>query len=244
MDYRKYKLSIREFIYGGGIYISALWILSHLFYDSIIPVVLFSPGIILFYKYMRKLLKQRRDRLLTNQFKDTLNCISSLLSTGFSLENAIIEAKKELLTLHGTSLMYTELDLMSKKLQLNIPVELIISDFASRTDIDAIVTFSQILSIAKPAGGDLRAVILATTKAINSEIDINTEIDTHLAGKKFELYIMSVMPPLIMIYIQLTQPGFFTPVYHNILGVIVMSFCLILYVISIVIAFRILSITR
>lgn len=244
MDYKIYKLTIREFLCGGSIYVSALWILSLLFYDSIIPVVLFSPGIILFYKYLKRLLKKRRDRKLTYQFKDTLNCISSLLSTGFSLENAIVESKKELLVLHGSSLMYQELDLMSKKLQMNIPVEHVFSDFASRTDIDSIITFSQILSIAKPAGGDLRAVILATTKAINTEIDIRTEIDTHLAGKKFELYIMSVMPPLIMIYIQLTQPGFFTPVYHNFLGVIVMSFCLILYVISVVIAFRILSITR
>lgn len=242
MDYRTYTLSIKEYLYGSCLYISGISLLSYLFYCSFLPLIPLCPCVMFFYKYMRKFLKKKRDYQITIQFKDMLTSVSGLLATGFSLENAIIEAEKEIFSLYGASLMYRELDMMINKMKVNIPVEEVFADFANRTDIEAIHTFSQILSISKQTGGDLRSIIFSTTTNISSQIDIRMEIETHLAGKKYELYIMSAMPPIIMAYIKLTQPGFFNPVYHNVLGVIVMSFCLFVYVIAVIMAYKILSI--
>ncbi len=244
MDYRVYKLSLREYIYGGLIFTAIACLLSYLFYCSPWPLVILMPCIFLFYRYMGSFLHRRRQQTITIEFKDMLISLSSLLSTGHSLENAITEVKNEIFTLHGSCIIYDELLMMEKRIQLNIPVETAFSDFAYRTDIEIIHTFSQILSIAKQTGGDLRTIILSATSNISSQIDIRMEIGAHLAGQKLELYIMAAMPPAIMIYIKLTHEGFFDSVYHNLLGVIIMTFCLGLYVASVFIAYRILSATQ
>lgn len=244
MNYSLYKLTIKEYLYGGCIFAAVAYLMSYLFYDSVIPLLILLPCVIFFYKYMRQSLKKKRDRVITTAFKDMLISISSLLSTGHSLENAISEAKKEIFSLHGNCIIYEELVLIEKRLHLNIPIETAFSDFALRTDIEIIHTFSEILSIAKQSGGDLRAVILSTTSNISSQVDIRMEIATHLAGQKLELYIMTAMPPIIMIYIKLTNNGFFNSVYHNFLGIIVMTICLIIYIASVFLAYKIISTTE
>lgn len=205
-------------------------------------MIILLPGCVEFYKYIRRSIKKRRDNVLTLQFKDFLTSVSSLLSTGYSLENAIIESRKELLSIHGDCLMIRELDRMISQLLIHIPVEDIFKDFSLRTDIDEIQTFSQILTIAKQSGGDLIHIIYSTSVAITTRVNIRHEINTILSGKKFELYIMAIMPASIMIYVSFTQPGFFNPMYHNIFGVIIMTICLGLYITSIVLAYKILSI--
>ena len=54
--------------------------------------------------------------------------------------------------------------------------------------------------------------------------------------------IMGVMPLGILIYIGLTSYEFIEPLYHNLMGVIVMSVSLVLYVACLYIAKRIVTI--
>lgn len=241
MDYRKYVFSIKEYILYGLVYITVTGIISYMFYRSIYPVFLFLPGVIWYFRYLRRLLKEKRDSKLTLQFKDFINTLSSLLSTGHSLENAIIGSQKELISLYGSSMIVHELEQMCKKLMLHVPPENIFMDFAMRTDIEHIRSFSEILSIAKRSGGDLIHIILSTSASISAQIEIRREIEINLSGRKYELYVMSVMPLLIMCYIKATQPGFFDPVYGNMAGILIMSLCLFLYGAAVFMANRILS---
>ena len=213
-----------------------------MFYSSLIPIIIFLPGCIIYYHFVRDSLKKRRDNLITLQFKDFLTSISSLLSTGYSLENAIMESRKELFSIHNDCLMIRELDRMISQLLIHVPPETVFKEFSVRTDIDEIKTFSQILSIAKQSGGDLIHIIFTTSSSISSRVNIRMEINTALSGKKFELYIMALMPIVIMIYVSFTQPGFFTPMYHNLIGIVIMTACLATYITALIIAYKILSI--
>ena len=47
---------------------------------------------------------------------------------------------------------------------------------------------------------------------------------------------MNIVPVGIMVYISVTSKGFFDIMYGNILGILVMSFCLIVYVATIILA--------
>lgn len=241
MNYKIYKLSIQEYIYGGTLFTFAAVFLSYLFYNSLWPLILIMPCIIFFFKILKGYLHKRQQQTITIEFKDMLISLSSLLSSGYSVENAISEVRREIFALHGSCIVYKELIGIEKQLQLNVPIEVAFSDFAYRTDIEIIHTFSQILSIAKQTGGNLKSIILATTSNISSQIDVRMEIASHLAGQQLELYIMAIMPPAIMIYIKLTNPGFFSPIYNNILGIVIMTICLMLYIASVYIAYKILS---
>lgn len=234
-------MSIKEYIIYSSAYIAAVSVISFLFYDSVIPVLISIPGIIIYLKKIREILCKKRKNRLTLEFKDFINAVSSLLSTGYSLENAITESKKELVSVHGDSLITMEVEQMTKKLLIHVPPEEIFNDFASRTDINVIRNFSEVINIAKRSGGDLISIIMSTSLSISSHIDIQREIETNLSEKKHELFVMSAMPFIIMIYITLSQPGFFEPVYHNAAGIIIMSLCLIIYAAAIFYAYRIIK---
>ena len=140
-----------------------------LFYDSLIPVLVSIPGIWFYLGKVKDILcKKRKDRL-SLEFKDFINAISSLLSTGYSLENAICESRKEIVSLYSDSLMACEIGQMTKMLLIHIPVEDIFGEFALRTDINDIKNFSAVLNIAKKSGGDLISIISSTSSSISSE---------------------------------------------------------------------------
>ena len=234
IEYKVYRLSFIEYLLFGIIYLSVSAIISFLFYDSLIPIIVLVPFIIIYYKYISNFLCRRRKDYLILQFKDMLHSISASLNSGYSIENSIKEANTEMTILYGkTSYICNELDLMSKKLAINIPIERIFSDFSIRSQCSDIMMFSQILMIAKRNGGDLIAIINSSSQTIGEKIDINREITTVLSSRKYEQNIMFLMPVAIMIYIRLSSDGFFEPVYHNITGILIMSVCLMLYIMAV-----------
>lgn len=86
------------------------------------------------------------------------------------------------------------------------------------------------------------SIIKSTAFVLREKIELKEEIETIVSSRKFEQLIMYLMPFVIFIYIDLTQHGFFSPLYHNITGIIVSTFCLIIYMCSILISKKILEI--
>ena len=50
-----------------------------------------------------------------------------------------------------------------------------------------------------------------------------------ISAKKMEQKIMNMVPFLIIFYVGTTSRGFFDVLYHNLIGVIIMTSCLLFY---------------
>lgn len=72
-------------------------------------------------------------------------------------------------------------------------------------------------------------IIRNSANQIGRQIELRQEIQMLLGGKKMELAVMKVMPFGILLYIDMGNPGYFDPLYHNLLGVIIMTGCLAAY---------------
>lgn len=239
-DYTSYKLSIKEYIVYGAFGISIMAVISYLFYHSFIPVVIFLPFIYLYFKQISHHLYDKRRNKLCRQFKDSLVSLATSLEAGCSIENAIWEAYLEISVLYSrNSYMAIELSSIYNQLKLSIPVEEAFSKLAARTDADDILTFCEILKIAKRTDGNLVSIIRSTANTIQEKFDIKREINTNINGKKFEQIIMSVMPVFIILYIKLSSPDFFDPLYGNAAGITFVTICLLLYGFSIYLSLKI-----
>ena len=244
LSYEKYKLSFIEYFAYGLLYIAILFIISYLFYDSLIPALTLFPLTTIYYRCIKKYLCNRRKHQLLLQFRDMINAISVSLNSGYSIENSIRESLNEMKILYGdTSYIYYEIEMMVKKLTLHIPIEKIFSDFASRSACSDIQMFAQILVIAKRNGGDLISIIKSSSDTISEKIDIEREIATSIASKQFEQRIMFIMPLAIMSYIKFSSAGFFDSVYHNPTGIFLMSVCLIIYILAVILGLKLSTIT-
>lgn len=239
-DYKTYKLSQKEFILYLLLILTTLIIFSNLFYDSIIMIFFFIPFAKLYFKTVNTYLCKRRKVLFCNQFTDAIKAISASLETGCSFENAIWDAYLQMSVVYSqTSYICVELYALYNQVKCSIPIEEAFSNLAARVDIDDILTFCDVINIAKRTDGNIASIIRNTAHTIGEKNNIRLEIQTSLNGKKFEQLVMLVSPLIIILYLKITTPGFFDPLYHNLFGYIFVTTCLIIYSFSIYLSVKI-----
>ena len=218
-------------------------IVSLLFYDSFWGIAA-SPFIYVICSsiYRKSRIKARKDQL-TGQFIDALKSIANAMSAGYSMENACLEAQKEMEMLYGTeAYMYQELAEINRSQKMSVALEKSIEEFANRTKIEDIMSFSQIFSFAKRNGGSMVEIIESTTYKINAKYETQKEIEVSIAAKKMEQRVMSALPIFMVAYLRLTSPEYLSRIYGNALGITFMTGCLMVYAIALIGAERIMDI--
>lgn len=243
MDYRKYSLSVWEkgnlFLRSAGICTLVSW----LFYDHWLFVV-FIP--IIFVVLCRKEAEKRRkerSRELEKQFQNALQSVSGGLLAGYSMENSLREAQKEMVLLYGdNSYICRELKEMNQQAALNVPIEEMIEDLGKRSGIDDIENFAQVFRFAKRGGGNFVRIIHTTASHMQEKEEVRQEVEVLVASKRLEQNIMNVVPLGILAYLKITSGDFLWAVYDNAFGICFMSICLGVYVVALFLAERILRI--
>ena len=104
-------------------------------------------------KMLAKELEKKKETQFLLQFKEAIQAISSALNTGYSVENAVREAKKDL------QLIYTEEDRISKELavmvrniRLQIPIEQIFQELADQVQTEDVRSFVTVFGNALGIG--------------------------------------------------------------------------------------------
>ena len=113
---------------------------------------------------------------------------------------------------------------------VSVPLEELFLDLGERSQVEDIENFASVFYTAKRTGGDMNKVIQKVTRMLGDKIDVKKEIEATLAAKKSEQMIMSLMPAGIIIYLQMTSPGFLNVLYGNPFGIAAMSVCLAIYI--------------
>lgn len=242
-NYGIYIFSGREFIKYLIIGSGFIFLVAKTFYDSVLACIFLIPFLYFYLDQKSKKLQKKRLLQLEKEFRDTILAVSSNLQAGFSVENSFKEARKDIQMLYGNDAdMVYELLLMEQELNTNQTLEKILQSIADRTKSEDILEFSQIFHIAKKSGGDIRNVIMNTSNVIKEKMSVRLELETALAEKRLEQSIMKGMPFFIVFYISLTTRNFFDRLYHNPIGIIIMTGCLAGYVIACLMMDRILEI--
>ena len=204
-----------------------------LFYQSRILMLAAVPLTVLFLKWKKKQFIKERKKALNYQFKDALNALSAAVQAGYSAENAVTACARDLERIYpGDSDIVREFRYIENRQKVSVPVEDLFLSLGERTGIEDIENFAAVFSTAKRTGGDMEKVIQTSARMLGDKIDVKKEIEATLAAKKAEQMIMSLMPAGIILYLQLTSPGFLEVLYGNAFGVCAMSACLGIYVLS------------
>lgn len=242
-DYRIYNLSNKERIkYGLAGFVTGSLVL-YFFYHTVCTVILGIPCAYLYCKWKRRELCKMRKDMLGQQFKDWIRVTSSGLQSGYSIENAFLKGGKELKLLYGEEDdIQKEIHNMEHLLANNVTLEKILWDFGQRSGMEDIQNFAEVFGAGKRMGGSLNEMIENCCSIIMMKADVEREISTLLHGRSMEQKIMCLAPFGIIFYIQITSPEYFTPLYHNIAGICIMTICLFLYLFSVMFSLRIVRI--
>ena len=232
-DYQQYQFRFMDWMeYIFWLLLKGGFI-CYLFYDSPKAAILLIPMGILDYRRLKKKKLEKQKQELTLQFKSMIEAIATSLNAGYSLEHSFEAAKKDLsLAYNGQAFIFEELSIILSGLKMNIPLERLLKDFGERSGIDDIRNFANVVMVAKKSGGNLIRIIQKTVNSIGDKISVEQEIETMISAKKLEEKIMLVMPYGIILYLRISSGDFLQVLYHNLLGIMLMTTFLILIYIA------------
>lgn len=227
-DIRKY-----EYLLALAKGILLISMISYLFYGTWICTILFSPYLIWYIKSWEKQLVKKKQAKFRLQFKEAIQSLSAALNVGYSVENAMRETIKDLKGIYKKDdIILREFSHMIRQLQMNVSVETVLQSFAQRTTDEDVHTFVTVFNMAKRSGGDTLEIIRNAVRQMGEKIDVEREITTLLSGKKLELKIMTMIPLGMVLYMKISFPEFLDVLYGNVAGVIIMSICLLVYLVA------------
>lgn len=242
MRYDNYVFCPKEWAIYSIEYLFLCGAVAYLFYDSLIAFFVFLPGSIFYFKRVKKKCIANRINDLKGQFIQMISCMSTSLCAGLSIENSLIEARKDIRKMYESEIMLSELNDMIAKMNLGIRLEDLLMDFSNRTGVEEIKDFAVVFGIAKRSGGKFSEIIERCSSMMISNRETESQIQIMLSGKKYEQKIMSIIPFILIASLRYTSPDFIGVFYHNVPGNIMMTICLLIYALSIYLAEKICNI--
>ena len=213
-NYDHYRFSMKELLKYMGQALALCIMADYLFYKSKWVLLLMLPVPVFYLKWQKNRMIRERRKNLNYQFKDALTSLSVAVQAGYSVESAVKTCVRDLERLYGKGTdIVEEFRYIESQQHISVPLEELFLDLGERSQIEDIENFASVFYTAKRTGGDMNRVIQKVS----------------LAAKKSEQMIMSLMPVGIILYLQMTSPGFLSVLYGNPFGIAAMSICLVIY---------------
>lgn len=207
---------------------ASLFTIGQIFYGNYAFSVVCGLLIFLLFDQYRNYLGNRRARDLRNQFCDLLYSLSASVATGRQLPSALQEAYVNLGYVYKENTpMMIELKYMTKSIADNRESEeLLLSGFAERSCVDDIRNFVSVYLTCRTTGGDINQVIANASEILMQKMSIEREIRVMTSQKQFEGKIISAMPVIIIMFLNIASPGYLENLYCTMVGRLIMTLAL------------------
>ena len=232
-DYRIYRLSLPEVAVCLILYLGIAGIISFLYYNSPLPILIAAPGGVAALRVFRNRCIEKRQRQLYVEFKDMVQSLAASMGAGYAFENAFTAAYEEMRKLYGDSgLIVKELKWVIRGLRMHEDIEYLLQDMGERSGVREISEFAQVVGVAKRTGGNMVHIMKATAADISRKMEVELEIQTMIAAKKYEQKIMLIVPFFILAYLRIANGSYIHILYENIAGRLIMTICLAVSILS------------
>lgn len=225
IDYMQYDLSNKEkygFLLGGY---ACIFVVLYLFYHDLFFSLAGGSVIVCFKGHYKTWKAEKRRTLLITQFKDLLYSMTSYTAVNVQLSHALEGCLSNLMMLYdeGTPLVM-ELKYMVRNINENKENEVrLLKDFAGRSHCEDIENFVQVYSACIITGGDLEKVLKNTIEILMDKITIEREIRTLTSQKRFEGNIITAMPLIVIMFLNVFSPDYLEPLYVTVPGNLIMT---------------------
>jgi tight adherence protein B len=219
-SYDVYKLSHSELKKYFTVTLLLLFCLGYVFYKSMlvsfIMCMLSFGGL----PYYRRVLADKRKNTLRLQFKDMLYSISSSVTAGRYLPEAIEESYHAVTLIHGeNSILSREIKNMVRQMkEANSSDEVVLTDLSERSGVREITDFTDVCLTCRKTGGDLSKMIYRAVTILSQNIEIQKEKEVLMAQKKVESRILAAMPVIVTGFINMSSSDYLESMYTTFIG--------------------------
>ena len=227
-DYSVYHLTaseLRDYLIRASL---ALFICGYVFYGNLIAAFVAGVFSLSGIKVYKKSLADRRKSALRVQFKDLLYSVSSSVSSGRHLNEALEDSERAVALIHGRdSILAVEIRTMCRVMRdTNCTEDVVLTDLSKRSGVREIADFTDVCLTCKYSGGDLPGMISKAVYLLTQNIELEKEKEVMLSQKKMESRILAVMPVAVTALINLTSGDYLAMMYNTLTGRIIMTIAL------------------
>lgn len=225
IDYSKYRLSKKEkysFFMAGYVCIFAV---TYLFYRSLLFSLTVSLLVSFFVMPFEKWKAEKRRGLLITQFKDLLYSMSAYVAANIQMGQALEGSLENLRSIYDDdSPLVVELEYMVRNMKENKESEVrLLQDFAVRSCCEDIENFVQVYTACTVTGGDMEKALKNSIEILMDKINIEREIRTLTAQKRLEGNIITAMPVIVILMLNIFSPEYLSPLYATLWGRMLMT---------------------
>ena len=224
----KYGLTTKEVIDCISFSYLGLFVIFYIFYQNILLSLLSGFLLPICMKYYAAERRAKRKEFMALQFRDLLYSLSASFAAGRHMSDGLREAESNLkLVYDGNTPMLREISgILSKLDESRASEEEVLKDFAQRSAVSDIQGFIDSYLICRMTGGDINSVISKASAMLIEKIGIEKEIKTLTAQKCFEGRIISAMPVIVILFLNIASPGYIEILYSSFIGRVIMTVAL------------------
>lgn len=241
--YYECNMTRMEHIAAWLFFSAVIAVILYIYYRSLLLSIIVGPLIAVFQEtnYSKSVMRKRKSKLRL-QFKEFLEIISISVSggSGRSMENAVIDALKELQMIYNRkSDIVREISLIvSDYEQAGIPMSDGFAELGERSEIDDIVSFAAVYKTIEGKTSNFGYIISQTREIIKEKVEIAMEIETTITSSKAETYTMLVLPLALIVMMSSMGSGILDTLFTTFSGRIAATVGVICTFVSFVIAAR------
>ncbi len=171
------------------------------------------------------------------QLDGWLLMLSNMLKATGSVGNAI-ESTASLIR----SPLKEEVELLVKQFGVGMTIEDSLANMYKRVPSTGLRTVVASLRIGRRLGGDLPSLLAENAATIRESERIDGFIRSQVSQGKAQMIVLALAPAGLIGMFMLTTPGFFDPLLTHVLGSYIIIGCVFLWVIALVLGFKIMNV--
>ena len=226
--------------FSAAIFLAGM-VTGYIYFDGLLPGFVIFICLYGLWPAYRESTERKKKQVMMLQFKDLLYSLSSSLSLGRNMSQALEESLEFWKnTYSDRDPIMAEVRRMLKKIrETNAQDAEVLRDFANRWEISDITDFVNVYESLRTTGGDMAGAVSRAASVIGDKITMEKELNTALSEKLSEGRIVGAAPFVMTAAMKFFSPSYMQPVYDTGLGMIVSLISLGLSVASILMIERI-----
>jgi len=181
--------------------------------------------------------RNKRIQQFNNQLADVLLTLANSLKAGFSLFQAMEMSAQEM-----PDPISSEIRITLKEMAFGESTENALLNFSQRVrsrDLDLVVTA---ILIQRLIGGNLAEILINIHDTIQERLRIQGEIKSLTAQGRLSGYIIGALPFFLGLVITIMEPSYITPLFHNSIGIMMITLGLVFQIIGFLVIRKIVDI--
>ena len=216
--------------YGGLFKVDGESTMATRISDVVVFVLMGFAAVKVFLPAVNHWLLDKMQAKLRSQFMNFMESLSTSLSAGNNLMDAVANSRTDLKSQYKDSdYIMRELSEIISGIQNGRTLEEMMRNFGRRSANEDIMNFANVLSNCYRLGGDFGDVVRQTRELIADKIAVSEEINTKVSSNKLQLNVMCLMPIALVGMIKSSNADFAANL-SSFLGVIVTTIAVAIFV--------------